>query len=79
MGAMNYARFPSGRVTPRPKLEDYEAAVHFLEAELEAARHDGLSLRFIRIRADLAAYRSILRRLYWRRGDRSAASTPYWF
>lgn len=78
MGAMSYARFPNGRVTPRPRLEDYEGAVHFLEAEMEAARHDGLSLRFIRLRADLAAYRSVLRRLYWRRGLSSGSKSP-WF
>lgn len=68
MGALNmaYARFPHGVATKNPTLPEYIRAASYLEVEIRAADADGLELRAAHLRVQLAAYRSVIRKLRWR-------------
>lgn len=66
MGRMTMARFPHGTALLNPTLADYVKAADYLEADLHAAGADGLSLRVVRLRTDLNAYRRVIRMMRWR-------------
>lgn len=68
MGGLNmaYARFPHGVATKNPTLPEYIRAASYLEVEVKAAEADGLELQAAMLRAKLASYRSVIRKLRWK-------------
>lgn len=64
--SMARARLPQVLITREPKLLDYQHAVAHLRYELKAAEADGLSIRVIWLKAQIASYLSTIRRIRWR-------------